>query len=101
MDVSRTVAQNASSQSGVDAGIVKKMLPMVAMMIAGYMSTQHRAGSPAQTPAAGGLAGVLGGLLGRSEGAGPSGLDGLASMLDMNNDGNPLDDILGMASRRR
>jgi hypothetical protein len=98
-EVSRAVADNASSQSGVDQGVLKKMLPMLAMMIAGYMATQRGAGTTAASSAGGGLGGLLGGLLGGS-GGGTSGLGGLASMLDMNGDGNPLDDILGMAGQR-
>lgn len=89
-DVSRTVAQNASAQSGLDPGILKKMLPMVAMMIGGYMAS-HRGGSGAGTTAGGGLGGLVGGLLGGAGGGG-----GLASMLDMDRDGNPLDDVLRM-----
>ena len=98
-DVSRTVAQNAAAQSGLDAGLVKKMLPMVAMLVAGYMAKQ---GGGAQLP--GGLGGMLGGLLeGQSPaitaGAGPGAGAGLGSMLDLNGDGNPLDDILRMAGK--
>ncbi len=40
-DVSRTVAQNAASQSGLDTGLLKQMLPMLAMAVAGYMAKQH------------------------------------------------------------
>jgi hypothetical protein len=36
-DVSRTVAQNAASQSGLDPSLLKKMLPMLAMLVTGYM----------------------------------------------------------------
>src|SRR5512139_1894787 len=102
-DVSRTVAQNAASQSGLDAGLLKKMLPMLAMLVAGYMAKQQRGGDAAQPSSAGGLGG-LGGLLGSLLGgqtagnATPGGAaPGLASMLDLNGDGNPLDDILRMA----
>lgn len=96
-DVSRTVAANAASRSGLDQGVLKRMLPMLAMMIAGYMA-QGRSGAAGSS--AGGLGGLLGGLLGGgSAGGAQSGLGGLASMLDMNGDGNPLDDILGMAGR--
>jgi hypothetical protein len=105
-DVSRTVAQSASAQTGVDQGVLKKMLPMLAMMIAGYMATQ-RGGAATTTAAAGGggLGGLLGGLLGgggssAASGAGTSAMGGLGSMLDMNGDGNPLDDILRMAGKR-
>ena len=100
-DVSRTVAQNAAAQSGVDAGVLKKMLPMLAMLVAGYMAQQPGAGSAGQSSAAGGgLGGLLGGLLG-GQAAGTSGAasPGLASMLDLNGDGNPLDDILKMAGK--
>lgn len=84
-DVSRAVAQNASSQSGLDPGVLKKMLPMVAMLIAGYMARQRTAGAAAQ-PSSG--SGGLGGMLG-----------GLASMLDMDRDGNPLDDIMRLVGK--
>ena len=39
-DVSRTVAQNAASQTGLDPSILKKMLPLLAMLVAGYMAKQ-------------------------------------------------------------
>src|SRR5688572_18567346 len=89
-DVSRTVAADASAKSGLDPSVLKKMLPILAMLVAGYMAKQ-RGGS-----AGGGLGGMLGGLLG---GAGAAG--GLGSMLDMNRDGNPLDDIMRMAGRKK
>ena len=100
-DVSRTVAQNASARTGLDPSLLKKMLPIVAMMVTGYMSRQQGAGASGAS-GAGGLGGLLGGLLGGGA-AGTqsgSGLAGLASMLDMDGDGNPLDDILGMTGRR-
>lgn len=96
-EVSRTVAENASAQTGVDQSVLKKMLPMVAMMIAGYMATQRGGGTAGASTGGGGLGGLLGGLLG---GAGGGAQGGLASMLDMNHDGNPLDDILRMAGKR-
>src|SRR5687768_15447424 len=98
-DVSRTVAADASARSGLDPGLLKKMLPMLAMMVAGYMAS-GRGGATGASPAAGaGLGGLLGGLLGGSS-SGQAGAGGLASMLDMNRDGNPLDDILRMAGQR-
>lgn len=66
------------------------------MMIAGYMARQGGSGSAGASPSGGGLGGLLGGLLG---GGGGGGYGGLSSMLDMNRDGNPLDDILRMAGR--
>ena len=100
-DVSRAVAQNAASQSGLDPSLLKKMLPMLAMLVAGYMAKQQGAGAAEQSaPMSGGLGGLLGGLLG-GQGAKPagSGDSGLASMLDLNGDGNALDDIMRMAGK--
>jgi len=100
-DVSRTVADSAASQSGLDSSLLKKMLPMLAMAVTGYLAKQ---GSPAaqQTSGGGGLGGLLGGLFGR-RGGGRSSTQrtsgGLASMLDLDGDGNPLDDILQMAGK--
>jgi hypothetical protein len=102
-DVSRTVAQNAASQSGLDVGVLKKMLPMLAMLVAGYMAKQRGAGAATQpSTSGGGLGGLLGGLFGRRQAASADGVGaapGLAAMLDLNRDGNPLDDILRMAGK--
>ena len=105
-DVSRTVAQSAASQSGLDPSLLKKMLPMLAMLVAGFMAKQQTAGGPAPqaAPSAGPLGDLLGGLLGagaKSSGSSalPGGLSGLGALLDMNGDGNPLDDILRMAGK--
>jgi hypothetical protein len=97
-DVSRTVAARASSQTGLDAGILKRMLPMIAMMVAGYMA--RGGGASGQGTSSGGLGDLVGGLLGGS-GKGSAGMGGLASMLDMDGDGNPLDDILNMVRGQR
>lgn len=111
-DTSRAVAAQASTQSGVSGDLLKKMLPLVAMMVAGYMAKQ--AGGGAQQQAGGGglggmlgsvLGGVMGGgMMGGGQQAAPAaggmgGLGGLASMLDLDGDGNPLDDIMGMAGK--
>jgi hypothetical protein len=109
-DVSRTVAQRASTQTGLDPALLKKMLPMLAMLVAGFMAKQGGARAP--DPAGGGglggdlggalggdLGGLLGGLLGGGQAAGRGAPGGLASMLDLDGDGNPLDDILGMAGK--
>lgn len=98
-DVSRAVAQNAASRTGLDSSVLKKMLPMLAMLLAGYMARQQ--GGGAQGDAGGGLGGGLGGLLGGLLGGGRQGsAGGLGSLLDQNGDGNPLDDILRMVNRR-
>lgn len=105
-DVSRAVAQDAAARSGLDAGTLKQMLPMLAMAVAGFMAKQGGASSQPAGGGLGGLAGLgggggglgdlLGGLLGGRSGGGSG---GLASMLDMNGDGNPLDDIVKMAGK--
>lgn len=97
-DVSRTVAQNAASQSGLNTDVLKKMLPMLAMMVAGYMAKQRGTGTATRSAGAGGvLGGLLGGLLGNRNAKNGGG--GLASMLDLNGDGNVLDDILRMSQK--
>jgi hypothetical protein len=100
-DVSRTVAQNAASRSGLDPELLKKMLPMLAMLVAGYMAKQHGEAGRSPTASGGGLGGLLGGLLGGGAAGQPGAAapGGLGSMLDLNGDGNPLDDILGMAGK--
>ena len=98
-DVSRTVAENASSQSGLDSSLLKKMLPMLAMLVAGYMAKQRGGGNVAQAAPGGGLGDVLGGLLGARGAGGAAAGGGLGSMLDLNGDGNPLDDIMRMAGK--
>jgi len=107
-DVSRTVAGQAAAQTGLDSGLLKKMLPILAMMVAGYMAKQG--GQPSESGGlSGGLGGMLGNVLGGALGGGtaPSagglggGLGGLGKMLDMDGDGNPLDDIMGMVNKMR
>lgn len=98
-DVSRAVAGQASANTGIPVELLKKMLPMVAMAAAGYMA---KSASAAPAEGGGGLGGLLGqvaGMLGGGQPAAAGGLGGLASMLDMDGDGNPLDDILGMAQK--
>lgn len=95
-DVSRTVATQAATTSGVSPDLLKKLLPIVAMAAAGYMAKQGGGAG-----GGGGLGGLLGGLTGgQPTGAAPAQRQGgLAGLLDMNGDGNPLDDILGMAGK--
>ena len=96
-DVSRTVAQDAAAKSGVSPSILKKMLPMLAMLVTGYMARQH--GGGAASGGGGGLGGLLGGLLGG--GSAGTGGGGLGSMFGGTGGGNPLDDILNMAGKNR
>jgi hypothetical protein len=104
-DVSRTVATNAAAQTGLDPSVLKQMLPMLAMLVGGFMAKQAGAGAAApQSPTGGatggGLGGLLGGLLGGGGQPGQTGKGGgLGSLLDMNGDGNALDDILRLAGK--
>ena len=100
-DVSRQVATHASGQTGIDPALLKKMLPLLAMLVAGYLST--RGGAQGGTGTGGGILGsVLGSIMGGGQApAAPAGggLGGLGSLIDLNGNGNPLDDIIGMAGK--
>ena len=76
-DVSRSVAAQASQQTGIGTDLLKQMLPVVATMAMGYLSKQTSSGNVQPE-----------GLLGM-----------LTPMLDSNRDGSVMDDVLGMASR--
>lgn len=127
-DVSRAVADQAAAQTGIGADVLKKMLPVVAMMAAGTLakgaagnglggllgSLAAGAGGAAGSGGAGG--GMLGGLLAQALGAAAAGqgaaapagaapaagggLGALAGMIDLDGNGNPLDDIMRMVGRR-
>ena len=84
-DVSRTVAQHAAGSTGLDPALLKRMLPMLAMLVGGLLTKHASAG--AIHPAGGATLGPAGGHA------------GLGSLLDLNGDGNPLDDILSMAGK--
>ena len=63
-DVSRNIAQTASQQSGVNPSILKRMLPMLAMLVAGHMARQGGGLGSALGGLTGGLGGGLGGIAG-------------------------------------
>lgn len=88
-DVSRAVAQNAAGQTGLDPSLLKKMLPMLAMLVAGYMAKKG-----------GGLGGMLGGMAGGNQSGGSPGVgDLLGGLLGGGGQRNPLDDIMGRLGR--
>jgi len=98
-DVSRTVAADAATKTGLDPALLKKMQPILDMVVAGYMTKQRPTGGSAQpSTGSGGLGDLLGGPL-RGRCPAQTGGSGLASMIDVNGNGNPLDDILRMASK--
>lgn len=63
-DVSRSVAGEVSSLTGLDSGLLKKMLPILAMAVAGYMAKQASGGTAAPVASGNAGGGALGGILG-------------------------------------
>lgn len=82
-DASRRVASDVSARTGLDNGLLKKMLPVVAAMVMGSMSKQTRAGAGASSSA-----GDNSGMLGM-----------LAGLLDADKDGSVMDDVANMARK--
>ena len=91
-EVSRTVADHAAGQTGIDPAVLKKMLPILAMLVAGYLS--HQAGGAQQGAQGGGLGGMLGSVLGSVLGGGQSS-GGAGGML-----GSVLGSVLGGGQQR-
>lgn len=72
-DTSRAVANDAAQKSGLSPDLLKKMLPIVAMLAVGYLATHGRSSQPAaagEAPAEDHEGGLLGGLLKGSIGGG-------------------------------
>ena len=82
---SREVAGQAAAKTGLDLGILKKMLPMVASMAMGSLKKSRGAPSLSND----------GGSSGASSGKGGAG--GLLGFLDRDGDGQIIDDVLGFA----
>ncbi len=83
-EVSRQVAAQAASQTGVDANVLKKMLPMLAAMAMGSMEKQTNQGKELAASIGGGGS-AAGGLLGK--------------LLDSDGDGSVADDLMGLARK--
>ena len=62
-ETSRGVASEVSAITGIDEGLLKKMLPILAMAVAGYMAKQATGGGQSQ-PGGGALGGILGSIIG-------------------------------------
>ncbi len=97
-DVSRQVAAQAETQTGVSSDLLKKMLPILAMLVMGYLAKGQ--GTAAQS-GGGGLGDLVGAVLGGGQQQASGGLGSLVGMMDFNRNGNPLDDIIGMAGKMR
>ena len=78
-DVSRQVAAQAASRTGISESVLKQMLPVVASLAMGALSRQT---ASASLPSRG--SGILGML---------------TPLLDRNHDGSVVDDVLGSVSR--
>ncbi len=98
-DTSRAVADHASQQSGVSPGLLKKMLPIVAMLAAGYFAKKaqaHRSQTPTDAPAQGG---AIGGATTAPDptqtGGDMGGMGGMLGSLLGGSGGNVLSSILG------
>lgn len=113
-EVSRSVASRASEKTGLDSGILKQMLPIVATMVMGSLSKKSEqpdtvsqlAGmfGGGQKQQSGGLGGLLGGLLGggqKQQAAQSDGLGMLSALFDADKDGSAMDDIFQMVLKNR
>lgn len=117
-DVSRNVAGHAAKETGLDFGLLKKMLPVLATVVMGSMGKQTQqkgileqamggilgGGGGGGLLGGGGGGGLLGGLLSNALGGGSQqksnpAADILGSFLDSDKDGSAMDDILGMAKK--
>jgi len=78
-DVSREVANRASAQTGLDAGVLRGLLPVVAALMMGRMATNNSGGS--------------------ASAKGSSLLGMLTPMLGARHDGSILEDVAGLVGR--
>lgn len=67
-DGSRAIAAQAAAQSGVEPSLLKKMLPILTMVAAGYLAKQAGSGKAGEGGLGGALGGALGGILGGQTG---------------------------------
>ncbi len=84
-EVSRNVAQHAANQTGVDSGILKKMLPLIAAAAMGALSKTAGGGGPGATLGRGGQRSAT--------------MDLLSTFLDADKDGSIADDLLNLAKK--
>lgn len=73
-DTSRAIADQASRQTNLPPSLLKKMLPIVAMLAAGYFAKHAQSQQEGSGGASGGgIGGMLGSLLGAGGGSNPFG----------------------------
>ena len=116
-DMSRSVASHAAEKTGLDSGLLKQMLPVIATMVMGSLSKKSEepdvmsslmgmlGGAAAQPQKkSSGLAGLLAGLLGggkKHQAQSQSPLGALGSLFDADKDGSAMDDIFQMVMKGR
>lgn len=114
-DMSRSVASQASQNTGIDSGLLRQMLPIVATMVMGSLSKRSEEpdtlsqlagllGGGQSTQKASGLGGLLGGLLGggrQTQSSQDNGLGLLGALIDADKDGSAMDDIFQMVLKGR
>ena len=83
-DVSRQVARQAATQTGLGEDILKRLLPVVATMVMGSLSKQTPNLGLQNSP----LGDTAGGALGM-----------LSTFLDTNRDGSVADDVMGLVGK--
>lgn len=111
-EVSRTVAGQTSKSTGIDLGILKKMLPLVAGLVMSSLDKKSQSANGGLGGLLGELGGVpqpkakttkgLGGLLGSIFGASKkkqASNGGLGSLLDFDGDGDIADDVMDLAKK--
>ncbi len=114
-EVSRSVATHAAQKTGIDSGLLKQMLPIVATMVMGSLSKRSQepdvmsslmgmldGGAPQPAPKPSGLGGLLGGLFGGGKPTPqPTRASGLGALFDADGDGSAMDDIFQMVLKAR
>lgn len=83
-DTSRQLAAKTAEKTGLDLGILKKALPLIAGVVMGALRKQ------------GGNAGIL---TKKPQGGLSSVLGSLTSLLDADGEDSPIDDLLGLAKK--
>ncbi|MBB6099008.1 hypothetical protein HNR42_002444 [Deinobacterium chartae] len=91
------IEQTVSRSSGLEAGKVARLLPLLAPLVMNILNQQRRSGGGA----GGGLGSLLDAEQGRLEQQHPGTQSALTRLLDSNGDGSVLDDVAGMLGRFR
>lgn len=97
-DVSRSVAGEAAERTGIDAETLKKMLPILSMLVGGYLSARAAGSGTDNGGMLGGLGSIIGDFLADKGGHAPAhnkaSEGNLGSLIDLGSGANMLDAIL-------